>query len=70
MLPVAPSKLQLKIANNNKEATLINDGDINILKEPGLTTIEFDALLPSVNYPFATYKKGFKAGTRKFTYSG
>ncbi len=60
LLPIAPSKVQLKIENQNKTLNLINDGEINILKKPGLTIIEFDALLPQVKYPFATYKDGFQ----------
>lgn len=59
LLPIAPSKIQLKISNKNKSIILIDNGEINILKKPGLTTIEFDALLPNVKYPFATYKNGF-----------
>jgi hypothetical protein len=60
LCPVAPSKLQLKIKGQNKTLTLINEGEINILKKPGLTEISFDLLLPNVKYPFATYKSGFK----------
>lgn len=60
LLPITPEKLQLKINNANKTYTLINDGEINVLKTPGLTDIEFDALLPNVKYPFATYKSGFQ----------
>lgn len=59
-LPIAPSKLQLKINSNNKTANLINDGEINIIKSPGLTDISFEVLLPNVKYPFATYPNGFK----------
>lgn len=65
LLPVAPQKLQLKIKNTSKTYTLINEGEINVLKTPGLTDIEFDALLPNVKYPFATYKSGFK-GAKEF----
>lgn len=60
LCPVAPSKLQLKISNQNKTMTLINEGEINILKTPGLTEISFDILIPNVKYPFAVYKSGFK----------
>lgn len=60
LCPIAPSKLQLKIDNANKTYTLINEGEINVLKAPGLTDIEFDILLPNVKYPFAKYKSGFK----------
>jgi hypothetical protein len=52
-LPVTPSKLQVKINGRNKTLTLINEGEINVLKQPGLTDISFSALLPNVKYPFA-----------------
>lgn len=60
LLPIAPEKLQLKIGNNNKTLTLINEGEINILKKAKLTDIEFDVLLPNVKYPFATYNGNFQ----------
>lgn len=59
LCPVAPSKMQTKINGNNKTLTLINEGEINMLREPGLTEISFDLLLPNVEYPFAVYKDGF-----------
>lgn len=60
LLPIAPSKLQLKINNQNKTLSLINEGEINILKKPKLTDVDFDVLIPQVKYPFATYKDGFQ----------
>jgi LysM repeat protein len=60
LLPIAPSKLQLKVNNQNKTLTLINDGEINILKKAKLTDIDFDAMIPQVKYPFALYKDGFQ----------
>ena len=60
MLPVTPEKLELKIANNNKTITLINDGEVNLLKRPGLTKVTFGALLPNIKYPFAVYSNGFQ----------
>lgn len=60
LLPVAPEKLTLKIKNANKTMTLINDGEINFLREAGLTELEFDALIPAVEYSFAMYDDGFK----------
>jgi hypothetical protein len=54
LLPVTPSKLQLKIKNQNKTITLINEGEMNVLKKPGLTEISFTALIPQVLYPFAS----------------
>lgn len=60
LLPVPPEKLELKIKNNNKTLDLINDGEINILKNAGLTEISFDILLPNTRYPFANYEDGYK----------
>lgn len=60
LLPVAPEKLQLKIKNANNTCTLINEGEINMLKTPGLTEIDFEILLPFTEYSFAKYKEGFR----------
>ncbi|MBU5676751.1 LysM peptidoglycan-binding domain-containing protein [Alkaliphilus sp. MSJ-5] len=59
-LPVAPSKIARKINTKSKTVDLMNLGEVNILKEPGLTEISFEVLLPSVEYPFAVYENGFK----------
>ena len=59
-LPIAPSKLTVKIGNKNRTVSLINDGEVNILKGPGLTDINFTVLLPNVRYPFAVYSSGFQ----------
>jgi len=59
-LPVTPSKMQMKIKNQNKTVNLINDGEVNILKSAGLTEIMFDVIIPHVKYPFAAYDNGFK----------
>lgn len=63
LLPVTPSKLQLKINNGNSTVTLINEGQINILKTAKLTDIEFECEIPQVKYPFAVYREGFKAAS-------
>lgn len=60
LCPIAPSKLQLKIKNQNKTVNLMNDGEVNVLKKAGLTEVSFDLLLPNVKYPFAIYKSGFQ----------
>ena len=53
-LPIAPQKLTVKIKGNNKTLTLINEGEINFLRAPGLTEITFDAVLPMLGqYSFA-----------------
>lgn len=63
LLPIAPEKLQVKINNANDTLTLINEGEINILKTPELSDIEFECMIPQVKYPFATYKSGFKGAS-------
>lgn len=61
LLPVAPEKFNLKVNNANKTITLINEGEINFLREAKLTDLEFECLIPSVQYPFANYDGGFKS---------
>ncbi len=59
LLPVSPPKLEMSMDNKNKTLTLINEGEINILKNPGLMDISFEVLLPNVLYPFANYEERF-----------
>lgn len=61
LLPIAPEKLTLKVKNANKTITLINEGEVNLLKEAGLSEFEFDVLIPAVQYSFARYDGGFKS---------
>lgn len=61
LLPIAPEKFTLKIKNANKTMTLINEGEINFLRDAGLTELEFDVLIPAVKYSFAKYDGGFKS---------
>lgn len=63
LLPVTPSKLTIKINNANKTVTLINEGEINILKQAKLTDIDFECEIPQVKQPYAVYPSGFKAAT-------
>lgn len=63
LLPVTPSKITTKINGKNKTISLINEGEINILKTPGLTDISFECMLPQSKYPFAKYPGGFKMAT-------
>ncbi len=62
-LPVTPSKFSEKIKNSNKTITLINDGEVNLLKTAGLTELSFDILLPNAKYPFALYPEGYQPAT-------
>lgn len=60
LLPVTPEKLEINITNQNKTLNLINDGEVNIIKQAGLSKISFSALLPNSEYPFAVYNSGFQ----------
>lgn len=61
LFPVTPGKISCKINGNNETINLINGGEANIIKSPGLTDISIGEILLSVfqNYPFAVYKKDF-----------
>lgn len=62
-LPIAPSELSISVSNKNETVTLMNDGEVNILKKPGLTEVDFEVSLPNIKYPFAVYPEGFKPAT-------
>lgn len=57
LFPITPSKLTVKINNQNKTVTLIDGGEVNQIKAPGLTDIKIDELIFPMcqKYPFATY---------------
>jgi hypothetical protein len=59
LLPVTPEKLDIRINNKNNTVSLINEGEINILKTAGLTDIEFECDIPQVARPTAVYASGF-----------
>lgn len=52
-LPVTPKSLEIKIKNKNKTVDLINEGEINLLKTPGLSEVSFSFLIPQRPYHFA-----------------
>lgn len=61
LFPVTPGKLQVNINGTNKTLTLINEGEVNLIKSPGLTDISTEVLLPTLTeYPFAVYQNGFQ----------
>lgn len=59
--PIAPEKINMKVGSNNKVVSLINQGDVNIIRPPGLAEIEFDARFPMHNYPYATGTNGYSS---------
>lgn len=61
LFPVTPGKLTIKVNGTNKTLTLINEGEVNLIKSPGLTDVSTEVLLPTLTeYPFATYTDGFQ----------
>lgn len=55
LLPVPPPKMNVKIKNKNKTINLINEGEINVIKNQGLQEVSFEVLLPNSWYPFSNY---------------
>lgn len=58
--PITPPELTIKSGSNNEVVNLINGGDINILKSPSLTEIEFEARFPMRQYPYAREFQSFQ----------
>lgn len=58
--PVTPGELSIKVGSNNETVTLINEGDVNILKSPALVEVDFEARFPMRNYPFARKVQPFE----------
>lgn len=56
-LPQAPGAITTTIKDKNETISLIN-GDINILKNPGLTEVNFEVFIPHTKYPFSAYGTG------------
>ena len=57
-LPITPGKLDIKTPSKNQTVTLVNEGEVSLLKKSGLKEISFEALLPQTKYPFANYNLG------------
>ena len=55
--PITPGELTITNDSNNKTVTLINEGDVNILKSPALIEVEFEARFPTHKYPYSSEPK-------------
>lgn len=64
--PVTPGALSINVGSNNKVVTLIDEGDINILKSPSLIEVEFEARFPMRKYPYSREVSNFEAYFDKF----
>ena len=45
LLPVTPAEIETRTGNRNKTAYILDFGEMNLAKKPGLTEIRFTALL-------------------------
>lgn len=54
-LPVPPDKMSVSVKGKNKTINLINEGECNLIKSPGLSEVSFDVRLPNQSYPWAAY---------------
>ena len=61
LLPITPSALKIKNGSRNSKVTLISGAEINILKSPSLSEVEFEARFPMREYPFTKELKQFQA---------
>lgn len=52
--PITPGELTISNGSNNKVITLINEGEVNILKSPALIEVNFEARFPTRRYPYST----------------
>lgn len=59
LLPITPGAITFTYPGKNETVDLINGGEINQIKTPGLTEIEFDCYIPQLPYPFAVYRNNF-----------
>lgn len=66
-LPITPAELTITSGSNNKVVTLINEGDVNILKSPSLTEISFEARFPMRKYPYSREVEDFEYYFDEFT---
>lgn len=60
LLPVTPAEIKTKTGNRNKTVYILNFGEMNLAKKPGLREITFTALLPGRQYSFVQTEGGFR----------
>lgn len=53
VLPITPPAVNISHSNQNKTITLINEGEVNVLKNSKLTDISFEFMIPSQKYAFS-----------------
>lgn len=59
LLPITPGKCEITVNGRNETVDLINEGEVNILKSPGLSDISIpELILPMHDYPFVNKING------------
>lgn len=61
ILPITPGELNIKVGSTNEVITLINEGEINILKSPSLIEVSFEARFPMRDYPYSRSPQSFQS---------
>lgn len=61
ILPITPGELTIKVGSTNETVTLINEGEINILKSPSLIEVSFEARFPMRDYPYSRTAQSFQS---------
>jgi LysM repeat protein len=64
--PITPGELTISVGSNNQVVTLINEGDVNVLKSPSLTEVSFEARFPMRKYPYSREPANFQTYFDKF----
>lgn len=60
LFPVTPAKLEVKTDNHNQTVSILNVGEVNILKGKGLDEMRFTALFPNRMYSFVLQENQWK----------
>lgn len=59
LLPVTPPEIQMRTESRNKAVYILNFGEMNLAKKPGLQEISFTVLLPGRLYSFVQTEGAF-----------
>lgn len=66
-LPITPGELKISSGSNNETVTLINEGEVNLLKSPSLMEVEFEARFPMRKFPYSRDPNPFDEYFNLFT---
>jgi LysM repeat protein len=61
IFPITPGELTTTSGSKNSVVTLIDEGDVNILKSPSLIEVSFEARFPMRKYPYSRNAASFES---------